>query len=316
VTKDKTPWHFLLNPAAGRGKALRRWQGWLPQLRRVLPNMVVSESTAAPGMAALAEATVRAGANYLVGVGGDGTHHDILNGIVAAGGLGRVVYAPLPLGTGNDWVRTLKTPRRIGPWLVMLSQQQTMMHGVGVLMYLPPSTAFAPAAAPTKTRYFLNVAGMAYDAEVVRRSETVRFKHRWLYPFMTLFYLRGFSPPTVRVEYGGERFEGPVHTINLGIGRYSGGGMRLVPQADPTSGWLALTIARQLPVWKIILSSWRFYTGTIGGLREVTTTRAKSVRISLLAGSNLLEADGELLGGGPVVAGLVAAGFRVVVAGG
>lgn len=310
---DETPWHFLLNPAAGRGKVFPRWQGWLPQLRKSLPNMVVSESTAATGMTALAETTVRAGATHLVGVGGDGTHHDILNGIVAAGGLGRVVYAPLPLGTGNDWVRTLRIPHQIGPFLAMLARQQTIQHGVGELTYRAPSTSFAPATAPPKTRYFLNVAGMAYDAEVVSRTEAARFKHRLLYPLMTLFYLRGFVPPSVRIEHDGTIFEGAVHTINLGIGRYSGGGMRLVPQADPTCGWLALTIARQLPVWKILLSSWRFYTGTIGQLSEVTTTRAKVVRITPLAEKNWLEADGELLGHGPVTARLIDQPLRVVV---
>lgn len=317
---DQTPWHFLLNPAAGRGKALRRWQRILPTLQAALPAMTVAESSAAEGMAALAEAAVRSGKTHLVGVGGDGTHHDIVNGIVRAGGLGSVIYAPLPLGTGNDWVRTLKTPRRITSWLAMLRQRKVMLHKVGKLNYLSgekigdiidPGENYENGT--LRTSYFINVAGLAYDAEVVRRSETARYKHPWLYPIFTLLYLKGFAPPTVEIEYEGNSITSAVHTINLGIGRYSGGGMRLVPQADPQADTLALTYAKKLPVWKILLSSWRFYTGSIGGLAEVTTTHARSVTIKAVEGVTALEADGELLGTVPVTASLLDEALRVVV---
>jgi diacylglycerol kinase family enzyme len=190
----------------------------------------------------------------------------------------------------------------------MLAREETILHRVGVLRYFASGTL-----QDQKTTYFLNVAGLAYDAEVVRRSETARYKHRFLYPFLTLLYLKDFDAPTVRIDYDGKTFTGPVHTINLGIGRYSGGGMRLVPQAEPTAETLALTFARRLPVWKILLESWRFYTGTVGRVSGVTATRAMEVTITLLAGNLELEADGEWLGRGGVEVGLLAACLRVVV---
>jgi diacylglycerol kinase family enzyme len=335
VRTDQTPWHFLLNPAAGRGKALRKWQKWLPVLQASLPEMTVAISKAEKGMAALAEAAVRSGKTHLVGVGGDGTHHDILNGIIQAGGLNSVTYAPLPLGTGNDWVRTLRTPRNVNAWLKMASRQQTMNHRVGKLVYsptpptpeiknresrienrespTPPTSALPTTHHQLPITYFLNVAGLAYDAEVVRRSEKSRWKSRWLYPLMTLLYLKGFTPPSVKIDYGENTFTGLVHTINIGVCRYSGGGMRLVPQADPLADTLALTFAKRLPIWKILLSSWRFYTGTIGAIKEVTTTHVREVRITPITGFTGLEADGELLGEVPVTASLLEEYLRVVV---
>ncbi len=306
MKRDKTGWHFLINPAAGRGKAWRKWQQLLPELQLAFPDLTWAASTPEEGMAALAAAEVRAGRTHLVGVGGDGTHHDILNGIVAANGLGQVTYAPLPVGTGNDWVRTLKTPRGLARWVAMLRAGKTMEHGVGRLNY--HSREGTPA-----TRCFCNVAGLAYDAEVVRRSETARFKHRFLYPFLTLWYLKDFQVPTVRIDYDGQTFTGPVHTVNLGIGRYSGGGMRLVPQADPSAATLALTYARQLPVWKVIAESWRFYTGTVNRVKEVTATHAEKVVITPVGGKLEVEADGEWLGVGPVTAGLLHEKLRVIV---
>lgn len=300
-------WHFLVNPAAGRGRAGRVWQRWLPELQAAFPKMTWTESTPSAGMAATAEAAVRNGSSHLVGVGGDGTHHEIINGIVAARGLDKVVYAPLPLGSGNDWVRTLRTPRQVAPWLAMLRTERTISHRVGWLKYLADQSSLS-----TK-RYFLNVAGMAYDAEVLRRVEAGRFKNKLAYPIVTMTGLPGYAAPTVRIEYDGNSWTGPVHTINLGIGRYSGGGMQLVPQANPEAGTLALTFAEQFPVWRVIAESWRFYAGSIGRVKGVTLTTAKSVKITPLTGRLELEADGEWLGSGPVEAGLLAGKLRVVV---
>lgn len=297
-------WHFLLNPAAAKGKAAGRWQAILPQLMAQLPNMTWAASTAEQGMTALAAAAVRAGHRQLVGVGGDGTHHEVLNGIIAAGELGEVTYAPFPLGTGNDWGRTLGTPRKLEGWVAMLLEGQTIDHAVGRLKFGEQGAS---------VRYFLNVAGMAYDAEVVRRSEQLRFKHRLLYPLLTLAFLRDFNPPEVKIAYGEESFTGKVHTINFGIGRYSGGGMRLVPQANPEADTLALTFARRLPIWKILAESWRFYTGTIGRVKEVTLTQAYSVEVTPVTGRLEFEADGEWLGAGALKVDLLEDKLKVIV---
>lgn len=277
--------------------------------------MTWAESTAGEGLTELARLAVAAGRTHLVGVGGDGTHHDILNGIVAADGLERVTYAPLPLGSGNDWVRTLGTPRKPEAWVRMVKKGKTLTHGVGCLSYatsLPDITA-NDGASSKATRYFLNVAGMAYDAEVLRRVEAGRFKNKLMYPLETMLGLPGFTAPTVRIDYDGERWTGAVHTVNLGIGRYSGGGMRLVPQADPAAETLALTFAERLPVWRVIAESWRFYAGSIGRVKGVTLTEARSVVVTPLSGTLELEADGEWLGAGTVEAGLLAERLRVIV---
>ncbi|MEM9930000.1 MAG: diacylglycerol kinase family protein [Bacteroidota bacterium] len=309
MEKDQPDWHFLVNPAASRGKTKKEWQRLLPKLQQALPQMTWAESTEVRGLSELAQAAVRAGRRYLVGVGGDGTHHDILNGIVTAGGLDVVTYAPLPRGTGNDWVRSLKVPRDLQQWLKNLRSGNTITQRVGALCYLP--TDKTTDQAKRKTTYFLNVAGMAYDALVVRLSEQATFKHRFIYPSLTLLYLRKFLAPEVRIDYNGTSFTGLVHTVNFGIGKYSGGGMQLVPHAELDADALALTFARKLPVWKILKESWRFYTGGIGALPEVTTVHTECVTVTPISGVAELEADGEWLGRAPVEVGLLEGRLRV-----
>ncbi|MEM6772691.1 MAG: hypothetical protein AAF597_19085, partial [Bacteroidota bacterium] len=143
--------------------------------------------------------------------------------------------------------------------------------------------------------------------------EASRFKHRLLYPFMTLWFLREFTAPSVNIDYGTGTYTGPVHTINLGIGRYSGGGMRLVPHAEPEAETLALTFAERLPLWKILAESWRFYAGSIGQVKGVTLEHATAVHVTVEFGNLELEADGEWLGTGDVTADLLGEHLRVIV---
>ena len=302
--QDQLPqWHFLVNPAAGAGKGRARWRKLLPQLRKELPGMTVAVSTPETDLRAITQDAVISGKTHLVGVGGDGTHHHILNALVETGRISSVVYAPLSLGSGNDWVRTLGTPTLLLPWLLHLRAVATKLHTVGQIGFLETGRA----------HYFLNVAGLAYDAEVVRIAAEERVRSRWMYPLLAAAYLKEYQAPEVRIDYNGQSFTGPVHTINVGLGRYSGGGMSFVPHADPFGGQLALTYAERLPSWKVLANSWRFYAGSIAEVRGVTTAHTNSVTITPVSGRLECEADGEWLGKGAVTISLNKYQLRVVV---
>ena len=294
--------HFLVNPAAASGRARQWWAAALPVLQRAFPEMTWAVSELEP-LSELARAAVAAGNTLLVGVGGDGTHHDIVNGLVTHQLLEGVTYAPLPLGSGNDWCRTLGVPRHIVRWIAVMKQGHTIHHRIGRL-------SFSGQGSAPRLHYFINVAGLAYDAEVVRRSATLRRKYRWMYPLLTVAYLKDFTPPTLRLSFDDNTIDQAFHTINVGLGRYNGGGMRLVPQADPRADTLALTYAEQLPVSRILANGWRFYTPTIGKVRGVTTTHARSIRVD---GPTGVEADGEWLGTAPVGIDLYPERLRVLV---
>ena len=297
------PPHFIVNPAAASGRALRWWRAALPVLQRQFSGLTFAVSDDRHTLDELVATALVQDRRFLIGVGGDGTHHDIVNALVRHDALVKVTYAPLPLGSGNDWCRTLGIPRHILRWVAVIKRGQTIPHRIGKLTYR--------IGARSQVQYFINVAGLAYDAEVVRRSAGLGLKHRFLYPVLTLAYLRDFTPPGLQIAYDGQIVSGQFHTINLGIGRYNGGGMRLVPQADPVADTLALTYAVGLPLSRILTNGWRFYTDSIGRVDGVTTTHATAVRIT---GPTGLEADGEWLGAPTVVeARLLIERLRVVV---
>lgn len=301
-------WTVIVNPAANNGRTGRRWQSLEKQLRPVLSNMSVHISQAPGHAALLAEQAIAAGARHLIAVGGDGTNHEVVNGILRQTTVPPrdIVYALLPVGTGNDWIRTYGIPTRIGDWLAMLATGQTVWQDIGRIAYQGHDTR--------QERYFVNVAGLAYDAFVVRYSEQHRgwLRNRFFYLLLILRCLFQYRLQCARIETDTTSIEDYFYTINVGICRYSGGGMQLVPQARPNDGLLALTYARRVSKLGVILNTWRFYNGSIGKHPQITTGQARYVHVS---GKEPvpLEADGEFLGWTPATFTILEKALRVVV---
>jgi diacylglycerol kinase (ATP) len=102
---------FLVNPASANGSTGRRW----PEIAReaaargLTGDALISEAPAHLGE--LAVLAAEDGADVLVVVGGDGSVHETVNGLVASGRANDVELAVFPRGTGKDFVRSLRIPR-------------------------------------------------------------------------------------------------------------------------------------------------------------------------------------------------------------
>ncbi len=283
--KSYADWYFFVNPNAGGGRGRRCWlDEYHVPLAAAFPGIRWAFTESVRDVGRQVSAAIRSGATTIVGVGGDGTHHHLVDALPRQ--RPDLRYCPLPLGSGNDWVRSLGVPHRLEAWIRMVRQGRTASVLTGLI-----------SSGGRETR-FVNVAGFAFDALVTERVNAQSGKHRIDYLRHTLFGLRTFAPPRIRLTYDGTVVEDEFYTINVGCGRYSGGGMRLVPQADLHGDLFALTFARSMPKWKVLAHGWRFYTGTIGGLGEVTTTLAGSVEVEVLSGYAKGEADGEAVGTG------------------
>src|SRR5690606_1005147 len=109
-----------------------------------------------------------------------------------------------------------------------------------------------------------------------------------------------YKIPFLSVLFDGQKKEGQLLTVNIGICRYSGGGMQLVPHAQPNDGLLALTIAGKINPFMVLLVSPLFYLGKIGWHPKVEFFQTKKIVINPLGNEQVLaEADGEFLGQAP-----------------
>jgi YegS/Rv2252/BmrU family lipid kinase len=308
-TPDTQPfWHIIANPMARGGAMARAW----PHIENLLQTMGFAynvQFTERRGHAArLAEDAILNGGRYLLGIGGDGTNHEIANGILSQtfAPAAEVAYALLPFGTGNDWARQYGIPRDPRARLERLWKPQTVLQDAGL--------AHFSRAGEMGSRYFVNVAGMAYDGFLGKKLTEHPVRHKAQYLLMVAQYLFEYKLSRARISFDNQQVEDFFYTINIGLCRYSGGGMQLVPQAVPDDGLFALTFARQLSKLEVLLQTPRFYNGSLLGHPKVEGHQAKAVQVESLDGAPIfLEADGEYLGEAPARFELLGKALRVVL---
>jgi diacylglycerol kinase (ATP) len=291
----------IVNPAAGRGHALRGWRRLAAALEAagVAFDCVVTRAAGeATGLAARAQAD---GPRPVLAVGGDGTLHEVLNGLLRAGG--RATLAVAPYGTGNDWADFLGVPRAPRALAALLARGRTRAVDVGLLEHA--------AAGGRETRYFINVAGVGYDADVLER-----LSRRGPRPLAYLAALAGglvrYRAPRFTVRAAGLLIEGPLFVALAMLGRSCGGGMRLAPRARPDDGLLDLVTIDHLAPLAALARLPRIYTGSILEDPAVRFRQCAEVTIETEPATRV-QADGQLLGQTPVTARLLPGAIDFVV---
>ncbi len=301
-------WYIIANPTSGGGNVQKHWSA----IERLLQELGFSYSvhfTERPGHAArLAEDGILKGHRYLLGIGGDGTNHEIANGILNQTFVAttEITYALLPIGTGNDWSRMYKLSFHPKQRLQDILVGKTVFQDVGLVKYQRDGKQ--------EQRYFVNVAGLAYDGYIGKQMVQHRVTNRLQYLVLVMQYLFRYRLTKARIIYDQQQIEDFFYTINVGICRYSGGGMQIVPQAIPDDGLFALTFAHRLPKWEVIAQTPRFYNGTLLRHPKVKGYQARSIRVEAANDApTLLEADGEFLGETPVEFVLMEKVLRIVI---
>ncbi len=157
----------IVNPAAGAGKTAKKW----PMIMSLLKSLGLEfehDVTEAPGHAIeLTKSAVQKGYELVVAVGGDGTIHEVVNGLYETGDTADVAVGIINTGTGADYIRTIGVPRRYKEACECLLSANRRTVDLGVIEYTNGGQA--------QKRLFVNFAGLGFDAEVVRAT-TEKFK--------------------------------------------------------------------------------------------------------------------------------------------
>ena len=302
-------WHAVINPVAGGGQSLGLW----PQISAALDrqgHQYTLHRTEAPRHAIeIVRQCVENGATRVLSIGGDGTHHEVVNGLMSASSRKPdLTLGVIPVGTGNDWVRTLGIPRKLTQALATLEQARTVSHSVGKITFL--------GSGLDHERYFMNVAGFGLDAAIIqhlKRSTLVRWGSL-AYFFAGIRGVLTYNPQSANIQWPGGAHRGSYFTIHAGISKFSGGGMTFTPHARISGDQLALTTISSKSRLSLLLNMGRAYTGSIGRFGGTTMWNARSVEIAQEQGESIaVEADGEFLGYCPVKVECIPNAFNVVV---
>jgi len=286
-----------VNPVAGGGRARRFWQQCAAACSD-LPIEVVH--TRRRGDAT--EQAAEAGDRLVIAVGGDGTAHEVVNGLLGhgSGAIPRVGF--LQRGTGADLRRSIPAPRRPDEVAGWLSTDRWRPLDAGLIR------------SSTGRRYFVNVADAGIGAEVVRRAArgpgwaggTANFLGGAAISLLT----HRNTPVELRLD-DAPAIRRRIRTVAVANGAYLGGGVWMAPEARIDDGWFDVVIVGDIGRWLGIRSLPMLYRGTHGRLRQVEFGRARRVEVTSEEPIGI-EADGELIGSTPVVFEMVARALEVI----
>jgi len=222
--------------------------------------------------------------------------NEVINGVFAQSRIHttEVMLGMISVGTGNDWAKTFNIPADYEAAVRTIKQQKTFIQDAGLVNYLKNGKEWK--------RYFINIAGMGFGARVVERANRSKEKGKsgpFLYFYNIFYSLLQYRSKKAVIEIDGTAYNRKVFLLNVGIGKYNGGGMIPVPHAVADDGLYSITLIRKIGKLNVLANIKKLYNGTIVSHSKVETYMARSVQIN--DSSKLkIETDGESLGHGPV----------------
>lgn len=305
MSSDFAPdaWLLLLNPVSGGGRGLRQRAHIESALAARHMRFVTAISNYEGHTSELVAEAIRAGCRRLLVGGGDGSLSEAVNGILAVPEVPGtdVTLALLPVGTGNDWARGHGIPHDIDAALDIVAAGKTVAHDAG----------YVDLPATGQRRYFINVAGIGFDAIVVEHMPSRKLG--WLaYLVGLLRSLGSLSAIPLRIEVDGKTEQAGALVLFACIGRYCGGAMFVAPRARTDDGKLDLTLIRHMPRLRIVKSLPQLFDGSIESHPKVTTWQTTAAHVEAPADTPL-EADGEFIGHAPATFGVLPGALRVVL---
>jgi YegS/Rv2252/BmrU family lipid kinase len=293
---SKSNWIAIVNMAAGGGKTKKEW----PIIAQILQREGVRYETFFTDRrlhaSIIARNKIKEGYSKIIVVGGDGTMNEVINGVFSQKRIHttEVMLGMISVGTGNDWAKTFNIPADYEGAVRTIKQQKTFIQDAGLVNYRKNGKEWK--------RYFINIAGLGFGAKVVERTNRMKEKGKsghMLYFYNIFYSLIRYRSKEAVIEIDGTSYDRKIFSLNVGIGKYNGGGMIQVPHAIADDGLYSITLIKKIGKLNVIANMKKLYNGNIVKHSKVETYMAKSVQID---GSSLLkvETDGESLGHGPV----------------
>ncbi len=285
----------IVNPAAGGGRAVQEWKkaeqvlhgaGWTPEIR----------FTKARGHATqLAAEAVDGGSELVVAVGGDGTAHEVVNGLPIPG---RAIFGLIPGGTGNDFAKTVGIPLDARAAAEVLVKGKPRVIDVGRVL----------------DRYFLNVAGVGFDAEVARlvNSSPKALPGPVAYVLGILRAILFYHAQETTLTMDDRTWKGRALLAAVGNAKFYGGGMMMCPHALIDDGRFSVVVGGDLNVIEVLMVLPKLFKGE--HLSHPKVTEFESVRIAVDGPARVpVHADGEVIGTLPAVFDLLPRALPVMV---
>ncbi len=284
----KNYWFVIINPTSGNGKSKKLIPDILELLKKhnilfkhVITNFANQEY----------EITINAikkGFTKIISVGGDGTVHNIINGIMNQSIISskKIKIAIIPVGTGNDWAKNYNISKNLNENITAIKQENSLFQDIGKMTLTDTNSII----------YFNNLAGIGFDGHVVNAIN--KFKKLGSFSYL-IGALVGFSTyKSIQLKIKINEKELIVNTLMtlIGLCKYSGGGMQLTKNLNPNDGLFDVTIIKNLSLSVVLLNIFKLFNGKIVHHPKVDTFKTTEINVSITDNSTpYIQADGELI---------------------
>ena len=298
-------WFVIANPFSGNKKLSKNWK----EIEQLLNEKNIDFSYAFTAHSKheieLVHTAIQQGYRNIISVGGDGTLHHVVNGIMTQRYVktSDITIGVIPLGTGNDWIKTYNIPNDIEKTIDLIQQKNTILQDIGHLE-LDNTTAF-----------FNNVAGIGYDGYVVNKLNKLKRFGPIAYLISGIAGLFLYKKTIFNIEIDNKLIETKCLMTLFGICKFSAGGMQLTDYKESTDGLFDITIAKNLSLIDLILNIKKLYNGLITEHKKVETYVSNTLLITPKSVKNqpFIQADGELIGQGKVKASVIKNAIQFVI---
>ena len=305
-------YYFIVNPRAGSGKTMYEWLPAERRLKRLGIPCDIAMTDHKRHATALAQHAAAEGYRRIIAVGGDGSLHEVFNGICrwcAATGVPteEFLIGVVPIGSGNDWIRSLGVPNDTTEVIDLISRNSC---GSMDVMRVKSSGG--------RTAYMANIGGVGFDSHVCKRVNTQKESGRrgkMIYLNSLRYTIFNLKSIYISVVADGEVvFTGLSFSVAFGNGRYSGSGMRQVPLAVMDDGLLDYTIIPKTPLLKVVRELPRLFNGTLHQSEYVISGKCRSLQIVPMdeQSGDIFELDGEIEGWLPMSIEVTGHQIRVI----
>lgn len=271
----------ILNPVAGGGRAGRMAAAIAGELasRGIAADVML---TRARGHAFELAAEAASDHELIVAAGGDGTIHEVANGLLSVEPhRRRARLAVLPIGTGNDFAKLLGGHRLEHAFDRILRGEPRLLD-VGLVRWAD------------QAEYFINGMGTGIDVEVVRQiARPPRFRGVAGYLVGVLRALRVFEPIRARLRVDGTELDRRVMIVGVGNGVSQGGGFYITPDARPDDGRLDLCVIDEMSLPRVLVTLPQLMRGRHVSHPSVTMMTFERLEIETDA-PLFFQLDGEL----------------------
>ncbi|MBQ8164716.1 MAG: diacylglycerol kinase family lipid kinase [Clostridia bacterium] len=289
---------FIVNPTAGRMNAdmCRKSIESICADRKI--EFELKFSQAEGDIDRLAEEAASNGFKYIYAIGGDGTLNEAANGImkyIDASDLTEnetPVMVPVPCGTGNDFVRTIDTSGVYKKYIDNINKKSktseeyqkeldklicSAVDSVGNVKKIDVGTA--------NGRYFINIASIGFDAEVVISAKN--YKNKKFIPNSMAYYIGVFTtflslkPRYVKISYDSDEFvDKNITLVAIANGKYYGGGVMPAPDADLKDGKFDVCTVDFVRRYMVPIFFPKYNKGRHGSMKQVDFKKCRKVVIA------------------------------------